>query len=143
MDSTGEAAMPIVSIVFGGALIALGAWSYIATDGRSHTALIPAYAGGLLVVLGLVAMVERFLKHAMHAAAMIGLLGFIAAGFRFVKALVEGTADLTKPSTIGTGGMTLLCLAFVGWCINSFIQVRRRRKAAAAAGGHDQPSPKL
>jgi hypothetical protein len=126
--------MPIVSIVFGVALIALGAWSYLASEGRSATALIPVVAGALLAFLGLLAMVERFLKHAMHAAAMIGLLGLIAAGGRFVMTLVQGTADFSKPATIGTGGMTLLCLVFVGLCINSFIQARRRRAAAQAPG---------
>jgi hypothetical protein len=131
--------MPIVSIVFGAALIALGAWSYQATEGRSLTALIPAAVGAALVVLGLVAMVERFLKHAMHAAAMIGLLGCIAAAGRLVMSLVRGTADLSKPATIGTGGMTLLCLVFVGLCINSFIQARRRRRAAMQASGQGSP----
>jgi hypothetical protein len=28
--------------------------------------------------------------------------------------------------------MTLLCVVFLGLCINSFIQARRRRRAAAA-----------
>jgi hypothetical protein len=125
--------MPIVSIVFGAALIALGAWSYTATEGRSVTALIPAVAGVLLVLLGLLATVERFLKHAMHAAAMIGVLGVIAAGGRLVVLLIQGKADPNRPSTIGSGGMTLLCLVFVGLCVNSFIQARRRRRAAAQA----------
>ncbi len=124
--------MPIVSIVFGAALIALGAWSYTATEGRSVTALIPAVVGVLLVILGLLATVERFLKHAMHAAAMIGVLGFIAAAGRLVMKMVRGEADPSKPATIGTGGMTLLCLVFVGLCVNSFIQTRRRRRAAQA-----------
>jgi hypothetical protein len=130
--------MPIVSVVFGVVLIALGVWSYIATDRASLTALIPAAVGGLLVFLGLIGMVERFLKHAMHAAAMIGLLGCIAAATRFIPKLVKG-ADFSEPATMATGGMTLLCLVFVGLCVNSFIQVRRRRRAAAQAAGQGPP----
>jgi hypothetical protein len=124
--------MPIVSIGFGVLLIALGAWGFIVSGPslRNITALIPALVGAVLVLLGLLGLVERFLKHAMHFAAMIALAGGLVAGFRFVWGLVHGTADLSKPGTQATGGMTLLCLVFVGLCVNSFIQVRRRRRAA-------------
>lgn len=124
--------MPIVSIVFGGLLIALGVWGYVATDAKSITALIPAFAGGLLALLGGLALVERFLKHAMHAAAMIGLLGFVAAGGRLVPKLMRDGVSLDDPGTVAIGGMTVLCGLFVVLCVNSFIQVRRRRSAREA-----------
>ena len=79
------------------------------------------------MLLGLLGLVERMLKHAMHAAAMIGLLGCIAAATRFVPKLLKGV-DFTDPATISTGGMTLLSHVFVGLCVNSFIQVRGRRR---------------
>ena len=126
--------MPIVSIVFGGLLIGLGVWGYVTTDMKSVTALIPSFVGGVLVVLGLVGLVERFLKHAMHLAAMIGLLGCIAAAVRFVPKLIKGF-DLNDKAALSTGGMALLCAIFVALCVNSFIQVRRRRRAAAALSG--------
>jgi hypothetical protein len=123
--------VPIVSIVFGGALIALGVWGYTATDAKSVTALIPAFVGGALALLGLLALLkEGLLKHVMHAAAMIGLLGALAAAGRFVPKVVKDGLDTNDPATISTGGMTLLCAAFVGLCVNSFIQARRRRQAA-------------
>ncbi len=122
--------MPIVSILFGGLLIALGAWGYHETAAK--TSLIPAGVGGILVLLGLLGLVERFLKHAMHAAAMVGLLGCIAAASRFVPKLVKGI-DFNDKATIATGGMTLLCAVFVALCVASFIRVRRRRRAAALA----------
>jgi SNF family Na+-dependent transporter len=67
----------------------------------------------------------------MHLAAMIGLLGFLAAAGRLLSAL------LTKGKPQGVAGasvilMTLLCAVFVALCVNSFIQARRRRRAAAA-----------
>jgi hypothetical protein len=135
--------VPIVSVVFGLLLIALGVWGYWggvlgfwaplglpAPEKLSGTALIPAAAGILLLLCGLLAFKESRLKHAMHAAAMFGLLGFVAAGSRLIWTLVR------NGKVEGVGGasltlMTLLCGVFVALCINSFIQARRRRRAAA------------
>jgi hypothetical protein len=132
--------MPVVSIVFGGLLIALGvgAFSVSELEGwRKATALIPAVAGVILAVCGLFALKERFLKHAMHAAAAVGLIGFLLAAGRFIpKALSEGI-DFSKTATTATGAMMVLCGVFVALCVNSFIQARRRRTAREAAG---QPS---
>jgi hypothetical protein len=122
--------MPIMSIVCGGLLIALSAWGYNASETKSITIFIPAGVGGLLVLLGLIGLVERLLKHAMHAAAMIGLLGAVAAGYRFVPKLLEG-ADWNDLPMRMTGKMFLVCVIFVAMCINSFIQARRRRAAKA------------
>jgi hypothetical protein len=125
--------MPLVSIVFGGLLIALGLWGYITSDVKSWTALIPAMVGGVLAVLGVIGMIERMLKHAMHGAAMIGLIGCVLAGGRLAMKLARGAGiDLNDKATLSLTGMTLLCAVFVGLCVNSFIQVRRRRRAAAA-----------
>lgn len=121
--------MPIVTLLIGTLLIALGIWGYNVSESKSITALIPAFTGGLLALLGLLALKESWLKHAMHVAAMIGLLGAIAAASRFVPKLIAGNLDTNDPATVSTGGMTLLCGLFVGLCINSFIQARRRRAA--------------
>ena len=56
---------------------------------EKHHALIPAFVGAPLVLAGLVGMVERFLKHAMHLAAMIGLLGCLGAAYMFVSRLFK------------------------------------------------------
>ena len=137
--------MPVVSVVMGVLLVLLGVWGYwggslglweplglAAPEHLSWTALIPAFVGLALVVLGLLAFKESLLKHAMHAAAMIGLLGLLAAGGRLVVSLVKGGG------VAGVGGvsltlMTLLCALFVALCVNSFIQARRRRAAGASA----------
>lgn len=135
--------MPAVSMVFGLLLIALGIWGYWggvlglweplgfpAPEKLSGTALIPAVVGVLLLVCGLLAFKERLLKHAMHGAAMVGLLGFVAAGWRLVVTLVrQGKIEGVGGVSLAT--MTLLCGVFVALCVNSFIQVRRRRRAAA------------
>jgi hypothetical protein len=137
-------AVPAVSVVFGLLLIALGVWGYwggslglweplgfAPPNQLSQTALIPAYMGAALVLLGLLAFKASFLKHAMHLAAMIGLLGLLAAGSRLIVALVRnGQIDGVGGASLSA--MTLLSAVFVALCINSFIQARRRRRSTAA-----------
>jgi hypothetical protein len=123
--------MPIVSIVFGGLLIAVGLWAKISTGTESITALIPAFVGAPLVIAGLVALKESLLKHAMHAAAVVGLLGLLGGIANLIRVAVKG-GDLTDTPGIATILMTVLSGLFVALCINSFIQARRRRAAREA-----------
>ena len=117
--------MPIVSVVFGSLLTALGCWGWIGAEHQSVTARIPAFVGVPLVILGLLALKESLLKHAMHAAAALGLLGFLGALLNVIrKGTVEGRAGTS------TVLMAVLCGVFVALCVNSFIQARRRRRAA-------------
>ncbi|MFO0841586.1 MAG: hypothetical protein U0797_04180 [Gemmataceae bacterium] len=107
--------MPIVSIVCGALLVLISVWSNSATvpdpdtGAKSFTLWIPALVGGLLVVCGVLGLKESRLKHAMHAAAMIGLLGGLAAAWRFVPKLLAGP-DWSDPRPVATGTMTLVCL---------------------------------
>jgi hypothetical protein len=127
--------VPIVTVVFGLVLVALGLWGRFGAPGgqNSITSLIPAFAGAPLVLMGLLALKESYLKHAMHLAAMIGLLGFLAAGWRLVSTLVE-KGKLEGPAGISVTAMTGLCGVFVALCVNSFIQARRRRRQREAVG---------
>ncbi len=131
--------MPAVSVVFGVLLIALGIWGrfggdlglweplgFAAPATLSPTALIPAGVGAALVVFGLLAFKESLLKHAMHGAAMIGLLGFVAAAARLLM-----TGNVKGVGGVSLVLMAVLCAVFVALCVNSFIQSRRRRRAAA------------
>jgi heme/copper-type cytochrome/quinol oxidase subunit 3 len=130
--------MPYVSIVFGLLLAALGAYTYSIAGidpekgTKSLTAAIPALPGVLLIVLGAVALVESLLKHAMHAAATVGLLGFLAGAIFFGMQIAKGT-PLSDNKSIAGGGMAALSLVFVILCVNSFIQARRRQAARAQA----------
>jgi hypothetical protein len=131
--------VPVVSALFGLLLIALGIWGYWGgvlglweplgfppPDKLSGTALIPAYIGAALVVLGLLALKENMLKHAMHAASTVGLLGFLAALSRILM-----TGNVTGIGGTSLVAMALLCAIFVILCINSFLPARRRRRAAS------------
>lgn len=125
--------MPIISIVMGALLVGLGVWGYTTSDLEGSvkiTALIPAFVGGPLILCGLLALKESLLKHAMHAAAMFGLIGVLLAGGRIGQVAATKGLDWSKSSVQATAAMTALCVIFVALCVNSFIQARRRRAAA-------------
>ena len=124
--------MPIVSIVMGALLVGLGVYGYTASDTKSITALIPAFVGGPLVLCGLVALKESLLKHAMHAAAMLGVIGFLLAAGRLGMLAAKGTLDLTQLGGQSLAGMAGLCALFVALCVKSFIDARKRRQAREA-----------
>lgn len=98
----------------------------------SPTALIPAFIGGVLAVLGLLALIGPGVrKHAMHFAAMIGLFGVIGGFMPLQRQFkLTGEIDPTKPSAISGLLMSLICAVFVALCVKSFIDVRKARKAA-------------
>ncbi len=124
--------MPLVTIVCGALLEAMGFFAYFGADflgeKQSVTALIPAFFGTPMMVCGVLAMNPKFLKHAMHGAAMLGLLGAVGAIFRPVKLLVTGQFELTVPFYF-QAGMFALCTVFVLLCVKSFIEARQARQA--------------
>ncbi len=131
--------MSIVSIICGLLLVILGWDGYAGIIGlirpadlHSPTALIPAYFGAALILCGLVALKESLLKHAMHAAAMVGLIGFLAGAGMGLPKLSKLLADQAeRPAAVRLQlWMAGVCLVFVVLCVNSFVQARRRRRAA-------------
>ena len=102
-------------------------------DKASNTALIPAAVGAVLAVCGLLAFKDNLRKHAMHLAAIVGLVGAIGGFMPLQKQLKEtGTIDPLKPSAVAAELMILICFVFVCLCVRSFIQAKKARKAAAA-----------
>ena len=85
--------------------------------------------GGPLILCGLLALKESMLKHAMHAAAMLGVLGFLAAAGRLGMVAAKGGLDLSKLGPQSLLAMTGICAVFVALCVRSFIAARRRRQA--------------
>jgi len=135
--------VPVITIVFGAllALLGLGGW---AGTGMAHpTALIPAGVGVLLGLLGALALKDNLRKHAMHAAAAVGLLGLLGAAYMVVRKIPQLAAEGRLTHENGTDAtfsfvancvMAGLCGVFVGLCVKSFVDARiRRRKADAAA----------
>lgn len=136
--------MAKTTILFGTLLIVLGVGAYGLAmmgvlAGRSPTALIPAAAGLLLLVLGFIADKKPSLnKHMMHGAVLIGLLGFIGAVSGVFKLVRYATDSLPADAPIRVAAwvtqsiMAGLMAAFVALCIKSFIDARRARQATAA-----------
>src|SRR3954471_19647171 len=90
--------MPKVAIIIGIILDTLGIVTYAGAAagifGGGHaspTALIPSVVGTLLLGCGILASNPAYLKHAMHAAAALALLGFIGAIMRPIIAMAKGT----------------------------------------------------
>jgi hypothetical protein len=121
--------VPTITILCGTLLIADSAIGYglLDPDHRSITALIPAALGVLLVILGFLAHKPGLRKHTMHAAAAVGLLGFMAGLIRFVQNLITGKLQLLSGTCLAV--MTVISAILVGLCINSFIQARKARAA--------------
>jgi hypothetical protein len=116
--------MATTTVLFGVLLLILGIGSYLLTGGVSGTALIPAYFGALLGLLGRLARREHLRKHVMHGAAMVGLVGLAGALFSLFR------APLGSRSAVAEGSQALMVLLmgiFLVMCVRSFITARKAR----------------
>jgi hypothetical protein len=113
--------------IFGVLLIILGGGFYYATEMRSPTALIPAFFGIVLVFLGILASRAKLRMHAMHGAAIVGLLGFAIPLVRLVMGHVRGI-EASSAAVAEQICMSVLCGVFLALCVKSFIDARRRRQ---------------
>ena len=123
------------TVGFGILLIALGGWGYLgaAEEHRSTTALIPAFLGLALVVLGALAFLHHLRKHVMHAAAALGLIGLIGAvGVLIARGSVEGTTSIISQVI-----MAVVCGIFEALCVRSFIVARRNRAGQGVSSPAD------
>jgi hypothetical protein len=120
--------MPTTTIAFGALLILLGIIGYVyglSQNAASVTALIPAFFGIVLVILGFLARTkENLRKHLMHAAVLIALLGFILTAGRLLSKLSSLTLSAAVISQVL---MALICLIFLILGGKSFADARRSR----------------
>jgi hypothetical protein len=116
--------MAHTTIVFGLLLTGLGLAGYFLAGGVSVTALIPAFFGIVLLILGLLARSEALRKHAMHAAAAVALIGFAGALMSLLRAPFDTRSPLANFSQVT---MALLTAVFVALCVKSFRDARRAR----------------
>jgi hypothetical protein len=126
--------MANTSIGFGMALVLLGIGGYFGTGAQHATALIPAAAGILLLVFGVLARNPKLRMHAMHGAALIGLLGFFGSvsGVPQLLKLMAGAAIARPAAAVSRSIMAVLCLAFVVLTVRSFVAARIARKKVPA-----------
>lgn len=127
--------MAKVTILVGVTLMLLGIGFYILAGESSITALIPTFFGLPIFAFGLVARDEWKRKHAMHAAVLFGLLGFLGSflmGFPRWKMLMSG-AEVPRPLAAREMlAMAIVCGVFVVLCVKSFIDARKAREATAS-----------
>ena len=123
--------MARTAMTFGVLLILLGLIAYLGTGQESVTALIPAFFGVPLLLLGWLARTESRRKHALHAAAVLAALGLAGSvrGLPQAWQLMSGDAVARPVAVVVQAVMALLCLIFVVLAVRSFVAARRARSA--------------
>lgn len=122
--------MPRITVVFSLLYIALGLAGFFLTGAVHKTALIPAFIGAALLVLGLLGGKENLRKHVMHAALLIGLLALLGTAHSLMKlpAAFDGTAQ--RPGAVYAQAATaVLSVVYLALGVRSFIAARRSRSA--------------
>jgi hypothetical protein len=109
-------------------LTLLGMIAYLASGGASITALIPAFFGIPLFILGYASRNEKLRKHLMHVAAALTLVGFIGTinGIGPLISLLTGGEVEHSGAAVAKSIMALLCLVFLIFAVRSFIAARRQ-----------------
>ncbi|XZE43385.1 hypothetical protein SH467x_002944 [Pirellulaceae bacterium SH467] len=131
--------MPWITVFFGFLLCGLSAFTaVIKGDGfKLGTWLIPAGFGVVLLLLGLIAMRGgKVRKHSMHTAALIGTIGALLCLFQGSRSLIKLMND-EEVNMLAFGmvwSMAIICLTFVGTCVQSFIAARKARERESLQG---------
>lgn len=123
--------MAKLTIVVANILIFMGVAGYVASDMVSLTALIPAFIGAPLEILGILALTESRRKQAMHGAVLLALIGFLGSlpGLLKLGVLLAGEAE--RPLAVGMQtAMAVLLAVYIALCVRSFIAARKARLAA-------------
>jgi hypothetical protein len=125
--------MSKLTIALGVVLIIIAVIGFVATGSQHPTALIPAGAGVVFLILGALANSpdpkRRMLW--MHIAVTVALLLFLGSIPADIDVFRLGHgATLAHPAAVEEkAAMSLMCLLFVLFCIRSFINARRQRIA--------------
>lgn len=126
--------MAQITVIFSLVYIVLGVVGYLLTGGVHMTALIPAFIGVVLLVLGLLGRKEKLRPHVMHAALLIGLLALLGTARSLLKlpAAFDGTAE--RPEAVFAQAATaVLSVVYLALGVRSFIAARRARAVSPPA----------
>lgn len=120
--------MTNVTRLSGAVLIVVGVVAYVVTGGASVTALIPAFVGLVILVLGVLAGRESLHRHAIHAALVVALLGVLGS----LPMVIDLFGDDAGAAEVTSTVMALVCVAYVALGVRSFVAARRAREASSA-----------
>ena len=101
--------------------------------GKSPTALIPAFFGFPLLIMGTIGLIDSMRKHAMHVAAAVALLGTVGGLANGVRSLMSESDTAATKATFSLI-LGALCLVFLVAAINSFRAARKSREMASNQG---------
>lgn len=123
--------MPLITLALGAALMVIGIVSNALQNAETAhwTALIPAFIGGVFLILGGMAMNPRLRMHTIHAALVLTLI----LGLYCVSKIVGMLIDLGDLKTFSFSATAVACFAYLFLAIRSFKQARQARKDAAVA----------
>ncbi|AMV34626.1 hypothetical protein VN12_21050 [Pirellula sp. SH-Sr6A] len=131
--------MPWITVFFGFLLCGLTGFTAMLIEGelKPGTWLIPAGFGIVLILLGVIALRGgKVRKHAMHTAALIGTIGAFLCLFQGISGLIKLMRD-QEVNMLAFGmvwSMAIICLTFVGACVQSFIAARKARERESLQG---------
>lgn len=127
--------VPKLTIVYAVLLILLGVIGYAISGAVSFTALIPAFFGIVVLALGILAVKGIGRKHVMHAASVLGLVGFIATigSAPGLVTLASGGEVERAGAVISKSIMSVLSLAYFIVCVLSFVIARANREDTPGA----------
>lgn len=125
--------MSTLAFAYGSALVVIGVAGYVFSGAASVTALIPAFIGAPMLLLGYIARNPRFTKHAMHAAVVIALLALLGTSSSIAKTIawIGGEPPERQFATVAQFVTALLSIAFLSLAVRSFVRARRDGSAAA------------
>ncbi len=116
-------------MLFGALLIALGLGDYYGASEPGWTVVIPVVLGVAILCLGVGALLKRsWRRGAMHAAVILGLVGFVATAHAL---FALGRVILQDPPLLAKSTMALLCGIFVILSVKSFLMARLGRETPA------------
>jgi uncharacterized membrane protein HdeD (DUF308 family) len=116
----GISTMPKLTLLFAALLIILGLGAFLFSGSR--TALLPAYVGVVLAILGGLALAfEGGRRHLMHVGAAVALLGALAPA----ATLGIRAAQMSPLALAVNIGMLGLCGGLLALMVQSFVAARR------------------
>ncbi len=121
--------------IVGGVLVATGVIGYVASGADSVTALIPAFVGIVLLLLGLLAARPNLRRHALHGVVLVAVLAALATIPNTLKLPVLLAGDAERPLAVVSSAVTFVgCVFLTVLGVRSFVAARRARTAAGAGG---------